>query len=84
MPFLKDFVNKGFRANLLSTANPLTPPAWFSMVTGRSPSGNHGVFDFIRSEERDGTIYFTLFNSSDIRCETICRWPAGGDAKLFI
>jgi predicted AlkP superfamily phosphohydrolase/phosphomutase len=70
MPFLQGFLRKAFRANLLSTPNPLTPPAWVSMVTGRSP-GNHGVFDFIRSEERNGTIYFTLYNSSDIRCETI-------------
>lgn len=70
MPFLKDFVNRGFRARLLSTPNPLTPPAWTSMITGRSP-GNHGIYDFIRSEERDGTIYFTLYNSSDILCQSI-------------
>jgi len=70
MPFLRNFVEKSFRANLLSTPNPLTPPAWVSMITGRSP-GQHGVFDFIRSEERNGTIYFTLYNSSDILCETI-------------
>jgi predicted AlkP superfamily phosphohydrolase/phosphomutase len=82
MPFLKDFVNKGFRANLLSTANPLTPPAWVSMVTGRSP-GNHGVFDFIRSEERQGTIYFTLFNASDIRCETIWSMASRGGRKVI-
>jgi predicted AlkP superfamily phosphohydrolase/phosphomutase len=70
MPFLKNFLGGAYRANLLSTPNPLTPPAWVSMVTGRSP-GHHGVFDFIRSENRNGTIYFTLYNSSDIRCETV-------------
>ena len=42
MPFLRDFLKKSFRANLLSTPNPLTPPAWVSMVTGRSP-GNYAV-----------------------------------------
>jgi predicted AlkP superfamily phosphohydrolase/phosphomutase len=70
MPFLQNFLTKAFRANLLSTHNPLTPPAWVSMITGRSP-GNHGIFDFIRSENRNGTIYFTLYNSSDILCETV-------------
>jgi predicted AlkP superfamily phosphohydrolase/phosphomutase len=70
MPFLKNFLGRAYRANLMSTPNPLTPPAWVSMITGRSP-GHHGVFDFIRSENRNGTIYFTLYNSSDILCETI-------------
>ena len=41
MQFLKEFVSKGTRTELLSTANPLTPPAWISTITGRSP-GNHG------------------------------------------
>jgi predicted AlkP superfamily phosphohydrolase/phosphomutase len=70
MPFLKDFIEGGVRAELISTPNPLTPPAWVSMVTGRSP-GHHGIYDFVRWEEREGTIYFTLNNSSDILCETI-------------
>jgi len=70
MPFLKSYLAGAFRAKLLSTPNPLTPPAWVSMITGRSP-GNHGIYDFIRAENRDDTIYFTLYNSSDIKCETI-------------
>ncbi len=70
MPFLKEFVAKGVRAGLLSTANPLTPPAWTSLMTGRSP-GNHGIFDFIWAEQRKSDHYFTLHTFSDIRCETI-------------
>ncbi|MDW7772817.1 MAG: alkaline phosphatase family protein [Desulfobulbaceae bacterium] len=70
MPFLKDLVEKGVRARLLSTPNPLTPPAWISMTTGRTP-GNHGVFDFIWAEQRKADHYFTLYNFRDIRCETI-------------
>jgi predicted AlkP superfamily phosphohydrolase/phosphomutase len=70
MPFLKEFTSAGVRAELLSTTNPLTPPAWISMITGRSP-GNHGVFDFIWAEERNGEVYFTLYNFRDIACETI-------------
>ncbi len=70
MPFLKEFIDDGVRAELLSTPNPLTPPAWTSMITGRSP-GNHGIFDFIWAEQREHDHYFTLHNFRDIQCETI-------------
>lgn len=70
MPFMKKFVANGVRANLMSTAHPLTPPAWTSIMTGRTP-GHHGVFDFIWAEERKADHYFTLYNFRDIRCETI-------------
>ncbi len=70
MPFLKKFVEGGTRGGLMSTANPLTPPAWISMITGRNP-GSHGVFDFIWAEERKKDVYFTLYNFRDIQCETL-------------
>jgi predicted AlkP superfamily phosphohydrolase/phosphomutase len=70
MPFLKRFADGGVRAGLLSTPNPLTPPAWASVMTGRSP-GQHGLFDFIWAEQRETDHYFTLCNFHDIRCETI-------------
>ena len=70
MPFLADFCKKGARAKLLSTSNPLTPPAWTTVMTGRTP-GNHGMFDFIWAQERNNNVYFTLHNFRDIRCETI-------------
>lgn len=70
MPFLQSFVARGVRAELQSTSNPLTPPAWISMITGRTP-GNHGVFDFIWAEQRKADHYFTLYNFRDIRCETL-------------
>lgn len=70
MPFLKGLIENGVRAKLRSTANPLTPPAWVSLMTGRSP-GHHGVFDFLRAEERGEEVYFTLSDARDIRTETI-------------
>jgi predicted AlkP superfamily phosphohydrolase/phosphomutase len=70
MPFLRDFCGRGVRAGLMSTPHPLTPPAFVSMVTGRSP-GQHGLFDFVKGEDRDGQVYFTLYDSRDVRCETI-------------
>ena len=51
MPFLGSLMSQGTRSKLRSTPNPLTPPAWVSLMTGRTP-GNHGVFDFIRAEEQ--------------------------------
>jgi predicted AlkP superfamily phosphohydrolase/phosphomutase len=35
MPFLKEFVESGMRAELLSVVPPLTPPAWTSLMTGQ-------------------------------------------------
>lgn len=70
MPFLKQFMETGVRAELRSTPNPLTPPAWVSIMTGRTP-GNHGVFDFIRAEEQGEEVYFTLYDSRDIQTETV-------------
>jgi len=70
MPFLAGIFARGTRATLRSTPNPLTPPAWVSLMTGRSP-GNHGVYDFIRAEERGDDVFFTLYDSRDCRVETI-------------
>jgi len=70
MPFMAGIFEKGTRAKLRSTPNPLTPPAWVSLMTGRGP-GNHGVFDFIRAEERGNDVFFTLYDSRDCRVETI-------------
>jgi predicted AlkP superfamily phosphohydrolase/phosphomutase len=70
MPFLARIFAGGSRAKLRSTPNPLTPPAWVSLMTGRGP-GHHGVFDFIRAEERGEEVFFTLYDSRDCRVETI-------------
>ena len=69
MPFLKQFVESGTRAELHSVIPPLTPPAWASIMTGRSP-GNHGVFDFVTFESPDSR-YVRFSSSSHLRCETI-------------
>lgn len=76
MPFLKQFVEKGARGELISTPCPVTPPAWTSIMTGRSP-GHHGIFDFIFvDEERTDRLVFRLTNARDILCETI--WSIAG------
>ena len=70
MPFLGDFMGRCSRAHLLSTPNPLTPPSWTSIMTGKGP-GHHGIYDFIWAEQRDTDHYFTLCNFRDIRSETV-------------
>ncbi len=70
MPFLEQFIAGGVRATLHSVVPPLTPPAWTTVMTGRSP-GNHGVFDFFRFEfKRDGR-YIRVVDARDVSCETI-------------
>jgi predicted AlkP superfamily phosphohydrolase/phosphomutase len=69
MPFLKEFVDSGVRAELRSVIPALTPPAWTSLMTGRSPGG-HGIFDFFLKESPDSPyIRFATFH--DIHTETI-------------
>jgi predicted AlkP superfamily phosphohydrolase/phosphomutase len=70
MPFLRDLLSSGTRAKLTSVVPPLTPPAWTSLMTGRSP-GNHGIFDFMRFESRPDGRYLQIADSRDVTCETV-------------
>lgn len=80
MPFLRSFFSEGVRANLRTIVPALTPPAWTSLVTGRTP-GNHGVFDFFRMEsEEDNHIRF--FTSRDVQCETIWSVAAANGLRV--
>ena len=69
MPFLRRFTASGVRAELRSVVPPLTPPAWTSLMTGRTP-GYHGVFDFFQPESAESR-YLRFASSSDVACETI-------------
>lgn len=81
MPFLKQVMENGVRAKLRSTPNPLTPPAWTSIMTGKGP-GQHGVFDFIRAEDKGGEIYWTLYDSRDVDTEMI--WSIASRKKKSV
>jgi predicted AlkP superfamily phosphohydrolase/phosphomutase len=70
MPFLADLAHNGVRGELASTMPAVSPTAWTTIATGRHP-GNHGIFDFIRSEERGDRVYFTLYDARDINAETV-------------
>jgi predicted AlkP superfamily phosphohydrolase/phosphomutase len=70
MPFLQQLYLSGTRAKLNSVVPPLTPPAWTSLMTGRSP-GNHSIFDFMRFDSRPDGRYLRVVDSRDVACETI-------------
>ncbi len=70
MPYLQQFIQAGVHADLMSTPVPLTPPAWISMVTGRSPEV-HGVYDFWRQAPSSSNVLFRPYDYRDICCETL-------------
>jgi predicted AlkP superfamily phosphohydrolase/phosphomutase len=70
MPCLKHLIEQGVRAKLQSVYPHITPSNCVSLMTGRTP-GYHGVFDFLRAEERGAQVYFTLSDSRDVRTEMI-------------
>jgi predicted AlkP superfamily phosphohydrolase/phosphomutase len=69
MPFLQRLLQEGVRACLRSTVPALTPPAWTSLLTGRSP-GAHGIFDFFRRESAESP-RIRFLTSRDIGTEVI-------------
>jgi predicted AlkP superfamily phosphohydrolase/phosphomutase len=78
MPCLQRLVETGARAVLHSTVPALTPPAWTSLVTGRSP-GAHGVFDFFR-KHGPSSLHFGFLTSGDVECPGI--WSMASEAGL--
>ena len=79
MPFLKSFFAEGARAGLRTIVPPLTPPAWTSLMTGRTP-GQHGVFDFFRMDSPVSR-HIRFFNSNDVQCETIWSLASAGGLR---
>jgi predicted AlkP superfamily phosphohydrolase/phosphomutase len=69
MPFLRDFVASGVSGDLRSVIPALTPPAWTSLTTGRTP-GHHGIFDFFCKESPDSH-NIRVATARDIHAETI-------------
>lgn len=69
MPFLKSFIAGGTRAYLDSVIPPLTPPAWVTLMTGRSP-GNHGILDFFTPAE-PGSLHLRTPTSHHVTAEYV-------------
>ena len=71
IPYLTSIIRQGTSAHLMSTRNPLTPPAWTTMTTGVSPE-RHGIYDFLRPAYlEDGSVYLKVNDGRQNRAETI-------------
>ena len=68
LPNIQKLLNKGARARLRSTIQPVTAPAWTTMLTGVN-QGKHGLYDFVHRREGDYGIEIT--NASDIHAPNI-------------
>ncbi len=82
MPFLQKFVASGTRALLRSTIPALTPPAWTSMMTGRSP-GHHGIFNFFGKEAANSD-HIRLLTSNDVGAETVWSYANRHDLRATV
>lgn len=71
LPYLTSIIRQGTVAELMSTRNPLTPPAWTTMTTGVSPE-SHGIYDFLRPAYlEDGSVYLKINDGRQNRAETV-------------
>jgi predicted AlkP superfamily phosphohydrolase/phosphomutase len=80
LPNLGRLRERGAWGPLASTIPPLTPPAWASFLTGKSP-GRHGVFHFAEIDARTSDIAAgapTIVDSRSINSPTM--WDVLGHA----
>jgi predicted AlkP superfamily phosphohydrolase/phosphomutase len=68
MPYLGRFIASGTRSILSSTVPPLTPVAWTSLVTGRTP-GHHGITDFFHHD--GGNSILRVASTRQLCAETV-------------
>lgn len=69
MPYFKETFARGAKGTLMSSIPPLTPPAWTSLVTGRTPA-HHGIFNFLQYETANSS-FVRMVTSRAIRTETL-------------
>jgi predicted AlkP superfamily phosphohydrolase/phosphomutase len=69
MPYLGRFMAEGTRGTLLSTVPPLTPIAWSSLVTGRTP-GHHGIAGFFQYASTQSQLLHVV-SSRQLHAETM-------------
>lgn len=81
MPYLKNIMDSGVTADLLSTIPPVTAPAWTSFMTGLNP-GRHGLFSFFNYKhgfENPG-----LYSLKDIPSPRIWDYLNQGGLKVGV
>lgn len=80
LPRLKALIDRGARAPLHSTIPPITPAAWTTFLTGKTP-GRHGILDF---ERYDPTTNRLSFNSTYCLRSVRNLWHILGDHGLKV
>ncbi|MCP4589747.1 MAG: hypothetical protein GY842_03295 [bacterium] len=75
MPNLKRLVDEGASGVLRSTIPPITPAAWTTFMTGKSP-GTHGIIDFERYDPSTGRL---SFNTTNCLASVRTVWEVLGD-----
>jgi len=69
MPYLQQFIEEGVKTKLMSTTPPLTPPAWTTLVTGRTP-GHHGITGFFQYDSPQ-SMSLQMVSNRQMTAETI-------------
>lgn len=69
MPYFGEALRRGARGHLMSIVPALTPPAWTTLVTGRSP-GQHGIFNFLQYDAPDSN-FIRMVTTRQVCAETI-------------
>jgi len=68
LPYLNHLIERGAYGVLTSTQPPVTPTAWTSFATGKTPA-HHRVFDFLQRRSRSNTLQ--LVSSQSISLPTL-------------
>jgi len=80
MPHLKRFCAEGTCGTLWSTVPPITPAAWTTFMTGKSP-GTHGIIDFERYDVRTNRL---TLNTTNCLRHVRTLWQILGDKGLRV
>lgn len=83
MPNLGKFYAEGVRAPLQSSPLPLTPQAWTTLATGRSP-GNHGIADWAQFRWGAQGNYGHINDSRDNHAETMWRYVSRQGRRVTV
>lgn len=75
LPLFREIFSRGAVGELKSTLPPVTPVAWLSFMTGKSP-GRHGVFDLLRPLSKD---YMEVTPAYGVHCSERTLWEILSD-----
>ncbi|MEO0273350.1 MAG: alkaline phosphatase family protein [candidate division WOR-3 bacterium] len=81
LPNFNKLIREGSSGILMSTLQPVTPPAWATLMTGVN-QGKHGLFDFFK--RRPNTYSLEVTNSTNIMAPTMFDLISQSGKRLSI